>query len=244
MIDESLATWSKMAGVEQVFVRSPLTCRSRVGICGACYGRDLARGGPVNIGEAVGVIAAQSIGEPGTQLTMRTFHIGGAAQRGAEQNSIESSVDGSIRYDSPNQAKNSSGVTVVMGRSTEIVLLDEQGRERASHRIPYGAHLTKKQGDTVSKGELLAEWDAYTLPVLADCEGAIHFQHLVEGVSIRDVVDEATGLTSRVVIDWNQSPAGRDLQPALLVVDGEGKPIRLPSGAEARYLLRPDVFCR
>ena len=242
LVDEVLADQIEVAGVEQVLVRSPLTCEARIGICAMCYGRNLARGGPVNIGEAVGVIAAQSIGEPGTQLTMRTFHIGGAAQKGAEQNSIESSIDGTGRYDNLNQVTNTNGHMIVMGRSTEIVLLDDRGRERARHRTPYGARLYKETGDKVAKGELLAEWDGYTLPVLADGEGTVSFMHLVEGVSMRDVVDEATGLTSRVVIDWNQSPAGRDLVPALLITDKEGKPLRLPSGAEARYLLRPDTI--
>jgi DNA-directed RNA polymerase subunit beta' len=178
-------------------IRSVLTCESENGVCGKCYGRDLARGTPVNIGEAVGVIAAQSIGEPGTQLTMRTFHIGGAAQRGAEQSAIEASHDAVLELSNKNVVKDSKGRLVVMSRTCELVLRDEKGREKARHKVPYGARLLVDEGANVKKGAKLVEWDPYTTPIITERSGIAHYRDLVDGVSLREVLDEATGIASQ-----------------------------------------------
>ncbi|MEQ9488539.1 MAG: DNA-directed RNA polymerase subunit beta' [Alphaproteobacteria bacterium] len=242
LIDEYLADAIETAGIDAVLIRSVLTCESKGGVCGNCYGRDLARGTTVNMGEAVGVIAAQSIGEPGTQLTMRTFHIGGAAQRGAEQNSVESSIDGTVRVDNRNVVLDSDGKPVVMGRNTEIALIDETGRDRARHRVPYGARLKVDEGDEVVKGQTLAEWDPYTIPIITEKEGVAHYVDLVEGVSVRDVVDEATGIASKVVIDWKQQARGADLKPRITLRDKDGEVVNLPNGMEARYFMSVDAI--
>ena len=241
LIDEALSLEIEGAGVDTVKLRSALTCESPVGICGSCYGRDLARGTTVNIGEAVGVIAAQSIGEPGTQLTMRTFHIGGAAQRGAEQSSIDTAHPGVIKVLNRNVVIDSNGVPVVMGRNVEIVLIDDAGRERARHRLPYGAKILADEGVTVKRGDKLAEWDPYMLPIIADRDGTAHFVDLVEGVSVREILDEATGIASRVVVDWRQQARGADLKPLIALRDEKGDPIELAAGIEARYFLSVDA---
>src|SRR6185437_12961926 len=190
LIDEEVVERIDRSGIDSVLIRSVLTCETRVGLCGKCYGRDLARGTVVNIGEAVGVIAAQSIGEPGTQLTMRTFHIGGAVQRGAEQSSIEAAFDSKVRIKNRNVVMNSVGIPVVMGRNTELALLDEAGREKARHRVPYGAKLLADEGATVVKGQKLAEWFFFTIPATTEKNGIAHYVDLTEGVSMREVVDE------------------------------------------------------
>ena len=228
------------AGVDQIRIRSVLTCETEPGICAACYGRDLARGTLVSQGEAVGVIAAQSIGEPGTQLTMRTFHIGGAAQRGAEQSAIESSHTAKVTYKGLNVACNSSGNNVSISRNGEVVLIDDQGRERARHRIPYGGRMLVQEGTNVIPGQRLVEWDPYTIPIVAEKSGIVHFVDLVEGQSIREVVDEATGISNRVVVDWKQQTRGADLKPMISLRDKKGAPIILASGSEARYFLSVD----
>ena len=233
------------AGIDTVHIRSVLTCETQDGVCAHCYGRDLARGTRVNMGEAVGVIAAQSIGEPGTQLTMRTFHIGGAAQRGAEQSFIEATLDAKVIVRNRNLVLNSEGVPVVMGRNCELALLDDQGRERAKHRVPYGAKLHKAlaaDGASVQRGDRLAEWDPYTLPILTEREGTVTYVDLVEGVSIREVMDEATGISSKVVVDWRQQPRGADLRPRVTLRDEAGNVITLPNGTEARYFLSVDAI--
>ena len=166
MVTEEHADRIANAGVDQALIRSALLCEAETGICGKCYGRDLARGTDVNIGEAVGVIAAQSIGEPGTQLTMRTFHVGGAAQRGAEQSNIEAAIGGSIKLEDANLVKDKDGNQIVMSRNTELLILDEQGRERARHRLPYGGKLFVSEGEDVSAGKVLIEWDPYTMPII------------------------------------------------------------------------------
>jgi len=242
LIDERLVDAIDEAGVDQVLIRSVLTCETRVGVCGKCYGRDLARGTSVNVGEAVGVIAAQSIGEPGTQLTMRTFHIGGAAQRGAEQSSVEASLDGTVRVDNRMAVTNSSGVPIVMNRSTEIVVLDENGREKARHRVPYGARLLADDGAKVAKGQKMAEWDPYTLPIITEREGIAHYVDLIENVSMREIVDEATGISSRVVVDWKQQAKGGDLKPRITLRDEKGEVLQLSSGNEARYFMPVDAI--
>ena len=242
LIEEDDIEIMENADVEDLKIRSVLTCESVGGVCGACYGRDLARGTTVNIGEAVGVIAAQSIGEPGTQLTMRTFHIGGAAQRGAEQSHIEASHDGVLSVLNDNSVNNSSGVPVVMGRNAEMILKDDQGRERARHRLPYGAKLLVKNGKKVARGDKLAEWDPYPLPIMTEKEGIVHFVDMVEGVSYREVLDEATGISNKVVIDWKQQPKGNDLKPRITLSDENGEVLALPNGIEARYFMSLDAI--
>ncbi len=242
LIDEDAVDEIERAGIDVVPIRSVLTCESHIGVCGKCYGRDLARGTVVNIGEAVGVIAAQSIGEPGTQLTMRTFHIGGAAQRGAEQSSVEAAFDATIEVKNRNVVMNSAGVPVVMGRNLEIVLLDEAGREKARHRVPYGARLLADDGARVQRGERLAEWDPYTIPIVTEKDGIAHYVDLIEGLSMREVLDEATGISSRVVIDWKQQPRGSELRPRITLRDEAGEVLLLGNGLEARYFMSVDAI--
>ncbi len=242
LIDEDAVDQIERAGIDVVPIRSVLTCKSPIGVCGKCYGRDLARGTVVNIGEAVGVIAAQSIGEPGTQLTMRTFHIGGAAQRGAEQSSVEAAFDAALEVKNRNVVMNSAGVPVVMGRNLEIVLLDEAGREKARHRVPYGARLLADEGAQVHRGERLAEWDPYTIPIVTEKDGVAHYVDLIEGLSMREVVDEATGISSKVVIDWKQQPRGSELRPRITLRDEEGEVLLLGNGLEARYFMSVDAI--
>jgi DNA-directed RNA polymerase subunit beta' len=240
LIEESEAERVEKAGVESMKIRSVLTCEALVGVCGRCYGRDLARGTPVNIGEAVGVIAAQSIGEPGTQLTMRTFHIGGAAQRGAEQSSVEASHEGIASVKNRNVVQNSQGVPVVMSRNCELVLADDRGRERARFRVPYGSRLLVDEGATVTRGQKLAEWDPYTLPIITERAGTVEYLDLIEGITLVERMDEVTGLTSKVVVDYKQVTKGVDLRPRLQLKGPAGEVVKLPNGNEARYFLSPD----
>jgi len=242
LIDEDLAAKIEKSGIDAVQIRSVLTCKSTPGICAACYGRDLARGTLVNEGEAVGVIAAQSIGEPGTQLTMRTFHIGGAAQRGAEVSAVEASFDGKVKINNRNVVKNSSGVPVVMGRNNELVLVDENGLERARHRLPYGAKILADDGVKVKRGDKLAEWDPYTIPIITERDGFAVYTDLVEGISIREVMDEATGISAKVVTDWRQQARGSDLKPRMMLKDDAGNIIKLQSGLDANYYLSVDAI--
>ncbi|HVJ55193.1 MAG TPA: DNA-directed RNA polymerase subunit beta' [Aliidongia sp.] len=242
LITEALVDRIDRSGIDEVMIRSVLTCETRIGVCALCYGRDLARGTIVNIGEAVGVIAAQSIGEPGTQLTMRTFHIGGAVQRGAEQSSVDAAFTAKVRIKNRNVVINSSGVPVVMGRNCELTLLDEVGREKARHRVPYGAKLLADEGAMVEKGQKLAEWDPYTIPIITEKDGIAHYVDLMEGVSVREVVDEATGIASKVVIDWKQQPRGNDLKPRITLRDENGGVLLLGNGIEARYFMSVDAI--
>jgi DNA-directed RNA polymerase subunit beta' len=240
LIEEAEAERIERAGVEVLKIRSVLTCESPVGVCGHCYGRDLARGTPVNIGEAVGVIAAQSIGEPGTQLTMRTFHIGGAAQRGAEQSSVEASHEGVVAMKNKTVVQNSMGVPVVMSRNCELVLTDDKHRERARFRVPYGSRLLVDDNQTVTRGQKLAEWDPYTLPIITERNGRVEYIDLLDGVTLIERMDEVTGLTSKVVVDYKQAAKGVDLRPRLQLKDEKGEVIRLPNNTDARYFLSPD----
>jgi DNA-directed RNA polymerase subunit beta' len=242
LIDEERVELIERAGIDSIKIRSVLTCESRGGICATCYGRDLARGTEVNVGEAVGVIAAQSIGEPGTQLTMRTFHIGGAAQRGAEQSSVEAPVEATVGIKNRNVVINTEGVPVVMGRNLEVVLTDSSGRERARHRVPYGAKLLADEGAEVEKGQKLAEWDPYTLPIITEKEGIANYVDLMEGVSMREVMDETTGISNRVVVDWKQQPRGADLKPRVTLRDQDNEVIKLANGLEARYFMSVDAI--
>ena len=225
------------SGIDNVKVRSALTCETQPGICASCYGRDLARGTPVNIGEAVGVIAAQSIGEPGTQLTMRTFHIGGAAQRGAEQSKIEAPFDGKIKIDNATLVTTEDGSQVILSRSSEMLILDDQGREKARYRLQYGAKLLKQDGAMVGAGEILVEWDPYTIPIITEKEGTAHYVDIVDGVSMREEIDDSTGIGSRVVIDWKQQSGGSNLRPRITLRNDDGEVITLPNGLEARYFM-------
>ncbi|MBW7837874.1 MAG: DNA-directed RNA polymerase subunit beta' [Sphingomonadales bacterium] len=240
-IDEAKVEAIDKAGVTSVLVRSVLTCETKGGVCGKCYGRDLARGTSVNVGEAVGVIAAQSIGEPGTQLTMRTFHIGGTAQV-TEQSAHESAIDGTVKIRNRAVVKDSRGRLVIMARNTEIVVVDEEGRERATHKAPYGAHLLKDEGTKVKKGDRLAEWDPYTLPIITEQGGIAHYVDLVDGVSMSETVDETTGIASKRVIDWRSQPKGSDLRPRITLRDEKGQIVTLSNGMEARYFLSVDAI--
>jgi len=242
LIDEDAVDAIERAGIDAVSIRSVLTCEAQVGVCAKCYGRDLARGTMVNMGEAVGVMAAQSIGEPGTQLTMRTFHIGGAAQRGAEQSSIEAAFDAKAEVKNRNVVMNSAGIPVVMGRNCEMVLVDEAGREKARHRVPYGARLLADDGAEVHRGDRLAEWDPYTVPIITETDGVAHYVDLLEGISMREVLDEATGISSKVVVDWKQQPRGGDLRPRITLRDEAGEVLTLANGLEARYFLPVDAI--
>ena len=237
LLDEELVRVIDEAVVDSMRVRSVLTCKSTGGVCGKCYGRDLARGTPVNPGEAIGVIAAQSIGEPGTQLTMRTFHIGGAAQQQAERSNVESTIDGTMDLINANLVVDSKKRTVTLSRNTEAVLHDENGREKARHKVPYGAHILVKDKGKVEKGQKLVEWDPHTLPIISEVTGHAVFLDMVEGVTFREVVDEATGRASKELIDWRQQSRGSTLRPSIVIQDKKGNPLTLASGAEARYFL-------
>ncbi|WP_262689427.1 DNA-directed RNA polymerase subunit beta' [Kordiimonas aestuarii] len=241
LLDEVKSDAIETAGIAEVKIRSVLTCETKGGTCGKCYGRDLARGTPVNMGEAVGVIAAQSIGEPGTQLTMRTFHIGGAATVNAES-AVESSADGKVKVENRNVIEDSRGRKVVMSRNMEIIIVDDEGRERAKHRLAYGSHLFKDEGDEVVKGEKIAEWDAYTIPIITEQSGIVRLVDLVEGTSMKEVVDEGTGIASKVVTDWRSAPKGADLRPRITLRDESDEVVELANGTEARYFLSVDAI--
>ncbi|MDX1717470.1 MAG: DNA-directed RNA polymerase subunit beta', partial [Anderseniella sp.] len=229
------------ANIQEFRIRSVLTCETRFGVCARCYGRDLARGTPVNLGEAVGVIAAQSIGEPGTQLTMRTFHIGGTAQV-LDESFVESNHEGIVRLRNSNVVTDSSGRIITLGRNVALVIEDEQGHERAVHKLTQGSRLFVNEGDKIKRGTRLAEWDPYTRPVMTEVDGTIEFEDVVDGVSVSEVTDESTGITNRVVVDWRSSPRGADLRPAIVIKDKKGEILKLPRGGEARYLLSVDAI--
>ncbi|MEZ5958240.1 MAG: hypothetical protein R3C27_13635 [Hyphomonadaceae bacterium] len=232
-LDEDTVLMIEKAGVQAVKVRSVLTCETRTGVCGACYGRDLARGTQVNIGEAVGVIAAQSIGEPGTQLTMRTFHIGGAAQL-AESSVMESAHDGSVKFIDRNTVKNAQGDLIVMSRNMKVTVVDDDGKERQTFKPPFGARLRVDEKSKIKRGDRIAEWDPYATPILTEVAGKVRFEDLTEGVAVRDEFDEATGISSKVVIDWRSTTKGSDLKPSISVLNSKGvaaKTYSLPVGA-------------
>jgi len=230
------------SGVDSILARSALTCETVRGVCTKCYGRDLARGSKVNIGEAVGVIAAQSIGEPGTQLTMRTFHIGGAAQGGAEQSSVEAPGDGEVLLKNEVLIDKDKKTKIVMNRQTELCLLDSQGREKYKKRLPYGTVLSVGNKDKVSRGDKMAEWDPYTVPVMTEMAGIVKYEDLLGGASMREVTDEETGISNRVVVDWRQQTKGAALKPRIIICDKKGKPLTLSNGMEARYFLPVDAI--
>ncbi|KJS26874.1 MAG: DNA-directed RNA polymerase subunit beta' [Hyphomonadaceae bacterium BRH_c29] len=235
-IDEDLAEAIEKAGVDVIKARSPLTCETKNGICAQCYGRDLARGTPVNRGEAVGVIAAQSIGEPGTQLTMRTFHIGGAAQV-ADQSSVESSFEGTIRFKDGEFVTRKDKTIIVVGRRMQVELVDGDGRIRQSFRPAYGTRLMVKDGQKVSPGVLMADWDPFAQPIVSEVAGEVKLVDAIDGVSVREETDEATGISSRVIIDWRSALKSADIKPSVQIVGKDGKPVKLPNGSDAVYLL-------
>jgi len=214
--------------VDHVKVRSPISCITRQGICATCYGRDLARGHRVNIGEAVGVIAAQSIGEPGTQLTMRTFHIGGAASRSAAANNVQLKLGGMIKLHNIKLVKNNDGNNVAVSRSGELTVVDEFSRERERYKIPYGAVLTVSDGDATEGGQVVANWDPHTHPVVTEVAGCLRYGDFVDGITVQHHTDETTGLSSLVVTDPKQrGSAGKDLRPMVKLVDDEGNDLFL-----------------
>ena len=229
MLDEDLIDELESAGVDEVKVRTALTCETRFGICAKCYGRDLGRGGLINGGEAVGVIAAQSIGEPGTQLTMRTFHIGGAASRAAIASSVEAKSNGSIGFNATMRyVTNSKKELVVIARSGEIVIHDEHGRERERHKVPYGAILTVKADQTVKAGAILANWDPLTRPIITEFAGKAHFENVEEGLTVAKQVDEVTGLSTMVVIDPKRRGATKVVRPQVKLIDATGNEVKIP----------------
>ena len=214
MLDEDSLDEIESSGVDEIKVRTALNCATRFGLCAKCYGRDLGRGGLVNIGEAVGVIAAQSIGEPGTQLTMRTFHIGGAASRAAVASSVEAKSNGAIGFNATMRyVTNSKGELVVISRSGEIVIFDDNGRERERHKVPYGATLTIKADQQIKAGAILANWDPLTRPVITEFAGQIRFENVEEGLTVAKQLDEVTGLSTLVVIDPKRRGAIKVVRP-------------------------------
>jgi DNA-directed RNA polymerase subunit beta' len=223
------------AGIDQVKIRSVLTCEAKRGVCAMCYGRDLGRGHMVNIGEAVGIIAAQSIGEPGTQLTMRTFHIGGTASRSVEQAEVRSQRGGVVKYQELHSVKNAAGFDVVMNRNGEITILDDQGIDRERFPVPYGAELKVVDGDKVEPGTVIADWDAFAIPIVAEVGGKVKYGDVIEGETMQERVDQVTGKASRVI---THPAAGKNLNPRISIKDGRGRTMKLAGGDnEARYLL-------
>jgi DNA-directed RNA polymerase subunit beta' len=226
LIDEKLVKLLEKMGVDQVMVRSPITCETRYGVCAQCYGRDLGRGHRINIGEAVGVIAAQSIGEPGTQLTMRTFHVGGAASRAAAANGVEVKSKGTIRLHNIKTVRHEKGHLVAVSRSGELGVVDEFGRERERYKIPYGATITVNDADVVAAGQSVANWDPHTHPVVTEVDGMIKFSDFVDGITVTSQVDDVTGLTSTVVLDPKQrGSGGKDLRPVVRLTNAKGKEV-------------------
>jgi len=239
MLDEDAVDLLEEQGIDSVYVRSAIRCEARYGVCAACYGRDLARGHLVNVGEAVGVIAAQSIGEPGTQLTMRTFHVGGAVSRSVSSNNIQPNVSGTMQLVNVKTVAHADGHLVSVSRSGEVVILDDQERERERHKIPYGAILSRGDGGTVEAGEIVVTWDPHTHPVVSELAGFVQLIDVVDGVTTTSEVDESTGLANIVVIDPKQRTAtGRDLRPMVKLVDSKGGDINIPgTDLPAQYFL-------
>ena len=244
LLDEGLVAMLEENNVDQVLTRSPVTCDTRYGICAMCYGRDLGRGHLINQGEAVGVIAAQSIGEPGTQLTMRTFHIGGAASRATTVSGIEVKTTGNVRLNNIKLVKHASGNNVAVSRSGELVIQDEQGRDRERYKIPYGAVLSVSNGDKVKAGKVVANWDPHTHPIITEVAGKIAFTDMIDGVTVNRQTDELTGLSTFVVLDPKQRSGAKNIRPMIsLMHPSTGKPLNL-AGTEipARYMLPPGAI--
>ena len=241
LIDEIMADKIDEAGLQTARIRSPLTCEAEEGVCALCYGRDLARGTIVNTGEAVGIIAAQSIGEPGTQLTMRTFHIGGVAQ-GGQQSFLEANQSGVIDFENPQTLKNAQGDMLVMGRNMKLRILDENGDELASHKLGYGTKLFVAEGAKVERGDKLFEWDPYTLPIIAEKAGVAKHVDLANGVAVREETDDATGMTQKIVIDWRAAAKGSELKPEIILAGEDGEPVRNEAGNPITYPMSVDAI--
>ena len=241
LIDEEDCEKIDAAGVKSVQAYSVITCSSTKGVCATCYGRDLARGKLVSIGEAIGMIAAQSIGEPGTQLTMRTFHVGGTAQI-KEESQIVSQTKGKLNIINKNLIEDSKKNIIVMGRNTQLSIEDEQKRQLAIYKVNYGSKLFFKDGDQIDKGKKIAEWDPYTLPVIAETGGIVNYMDLVEGTSLTETLDDATGISSKSVTDWKSLTKNSELKPRITLRDGKGQIIKKADGNEARYYLVPDTI--
>jgi DNA-directed RNA polymerase subunit beta' len=239
LLDENRVQDMEVLGIDQVLVRSTITCEARLGVCAQCYGRDLARGHRVNQGESVGVIAAQSIGEPGTQLTMRTFHIGGAASRAAAVSNVQVKSDGTARLHNIKTVQHHTGNLVAVSRSGELTVTDEKGLEKERYKIPYGATLNVGDGDRVEGGQIVANWDPHTHPVVTEVAGKLRFEDFIDGVTVQSKTDEVTGLASVEVIDPKQRPSsGKDLRPTVILVDENGKDLNIAgTDMPARYLL-------
>ena len=244
LLDEQQVELLDLHGIDEVVVRSAITCENRYGICRRCYGRDLGRGHLVNIGEAIGVVAAQSIGEPGTQLTMRTFHIGGAASRAATVSSIEVKNGGTIRLHNVKLLKQKSGHQVVVSRSGELTVQDELGRERERYKVPYGAVITVREGDIAESGTQVASWDPHTHPVITEVAGRVQFSHIIEGVTVSRHVDEITGLTNMMIMDPKlRSSSAKDMRPVVTLVDAKGSDLKIPgTDIPAHYPLPPNAL--
>ncbi|MCK5925231.1 MAG: DNA-directed RNA polymerase subunit beta', partial [Methylococcales bacterium] len=239
MLDEHWVAVMEENSIDQILVRSIITCESRKGVCAKCYGRDLGRGHLVNIGEAVGVIAAQSIGEPGTQLTMRTFHIGGAASRSAAISNVQVKGSGTVRLTNMKTVKNRENNLVAVSRSGEVGVMDEYGRERERYKIPYGAVLTVEEGGKINAGDIIVNWDPHTHPVITEVQGIVELVDFTDGITVQEKSDEVTGLSSRVVTDPKQrGSVGRELRPMVKLLNTEGETINL-SGTDvpAQYFL-------
>ncbi|MFV8818735.1 DNA-directed RNA polymerase subunit beta' [Haliea sp. E17] len=244
MLDELWIKRLEEMGIDEIEVRSPITCETRHGICSYCYGRDLARGHRVNIGEAIGVVAAQSIGEPGTQLTMRTFHIGGAASRQTAQDNIQVMNDGTVRIHNLKTVENNDGNLVAVSRSGELSVLDGLGRERERYKLPYGAVLKVKDNEKITAGAIVANWDPHTHPIVTEVAGFAKFSGMEEGITIKRQTDELTGLSSISVMEAGERPAaGKDIRPALTLVDEKGEELFLPNtNVPAHYFLPPHAL--
>ena len=241
IIDERKADFIEAGGVISMLIRSPLTCETDDGICAACYGRDLARGTLVNQGEAVGIIAAQSIGEPGTQLTMRTFHIGGVAQGGGQQSSQESSQSGKVHLENANLLKNSAGEFLSLTRNMVASILDVGGAVIASYKVAYGSKMLVKDGQTIARGDKLFEWDPFTLPIIAEKSGTVKYVDLVSGIAVRDETDDATGMTQKIVTDWRAALKGNELAPKIIVTDANGEMLVRKDGNPIAYAMSVDA---
>ena len=242
IIDERKADFIEENGVISMLIRSPLTCETEDGICAACYGRDLARGTLVNQGEAVGIIAAQSIGEPGTQLTMRTFHIGGVAQGGGQQSSQESSQSGKVHLENAVLLKNSTGEQLSMTRNMVASILDVGGAVIASYKVAYGSKMLVKDGQTIERGDKLFEWDPFTLPIIAEKSGVVKYVDLVSGIAVRDETDDATGMTQKIVTDWRAALKGSELAPKIIVTDDKGEMLTREDGNPIAYAMSVDAI--
>ncbi|PTA73316.1 MULTISPECIES: DNA-directed RNA polymerase subunit beta' [unclassified Stenotrophomonas] len=241
LLDEAWVAKLEDAGVQSIKVRSTISCESAFGVCGRCYGRDLARGHLVNIGEAVGVIAAQSIGEPGTQLTMRTFHIGGAASRAAAVDNITVKTTGSVKFNNLKSVEHANGSLVAVSRSGEISVLDAHGRERERYKLPYGANITSKDGEAVKAGQTVANWDPHNHPIVSEVAGFVRFVDFIDGITVIEKTDELTGLASREITDpKRRGSQGKDLRPLVRIVDAKGNDLSIPgTDLPAQYLLPP-----